>query len=246
MRCLIVSDIHSNLEAFEAVLSHAGAVDSIWCLGDLVGYGPDPNACVELLRSRPHLCVAGNHDWAALGKLDLADFNADAREACLWTRKRLTADNLAFLRALPKALPEPVHEHFWLAHGSPCHPIWEYILDERSATTAFRCFEATFCFHGHTHLPLLIRLTNQEGSGRLVWSPPTEELHNLGPERMLINPGSVGQPRDGNPQASYMLLDTGALTVTHRRVAYEYWRTQDKMLESKLPARLAMRLAHGL
>jgi len=246
MRCLIVSDIHGNLEAFEAVLNHAGPVDSIWCLGDLVGYGPDPNACVELLRSRPHLCIAGNHDWSALGRLDLAEFNPDAREASLWTRKQLTPDNLAFLEALPKELPEPAQEHFWLAHGSPCHPIWEYILDDRTATDAFGCFQATFCFHGHTHVPILIRLANQQGSERLAWSQPPEEPHTLGPGRMLINPGSVGQPRDGNRQASYMLLDPEALTVEHRRVDYEYWLTQDKMLEHKLPPRLAMRLAYGL
>jgi diadenosine tetraphosphatase ApaH/serine/threonine PP2A family protein phosphatase len=246
MRLLIVSDIHSNLEAFEAVLIHAGAVDRIWCLGDLVGYGPDPNACVELLRSKPHLCVAGNHDWAALGKLDLADFNADARDASVWTRKRLTADNLAYLRALPEQLPKPDSQPFWLVHGSPCQPIWEYILDERSATDAFGCFGAESCFHGHTHLPILIRLVDHEGVERLVWSQPSGEAHKLGPERMLVNPGSVGQPRDGNPKASYMILDTEALTVEHRRVAYEVWRTQDKMLDYKLPTRLAMRLAQGL
>jgi predicted phosphodiesterase len=246
MRCLIVSDIHSNLEAFEAVLDHAGPVDSVWCLGDLVGYGPDPNACVELLRARPHLCIAGNHDWAALGRLGLAEFNADARQASLWTRKQLTPDNLAFLEALPKELPEPAQEHFWLAHGSPCHPIWEYILAEWSASAAFGCFDTTFCFHGHTHLPLLIRVASQEGSERLVWSQPAGELYSLGQERMLINPGSVGQPRDGNPRASYMLLDPDALTLEHRRVEYEVWRTQEKMLEYKLPPRLAMRLAHGL
>jgi predicted phosphodiesterase len=246
MRCLIVSDIHSNLEAFEAVLDHAGPVDLIWCLGDIVGYGPDPNGCVDLLRSRPSLCIAGNHDWAALGKLDPADFNPDARAASLWTGKQLTPDHRAFLEALPNELPVPDYGCFWLAHGSPCNPIWEYILDERSAWDAFGCFETTYCLHGHTHLPLLIRLAKREGSERLAWSQPAGESHNLGPERMLINPGSVGQPRDGNPRASYMLLDPDALTVEHRRVEYEIWRTQEKMLEYKLPHRLAMRLAHGL
>ena len=104
MRCLVLSDIHSNLEAFQAVLDDAGPVDEVWCLGDVVGYGPDPNACVDLLRSMPHLCIAGNHDWATLGKLDLRDFNPDAREANLWNRQQLTPENLAYLDALPETL----------------------------------------------------------------------------------------------------------------------------------------------
>lgn len=245
MRCLVVSDIHSNLEALEAVLSHAGPVDSIWCLGDVVGYGPDPNACVELLRSASHLCVAGNHDWAALGKLDLAEFNADARDAAIWTQKQLTPDNLAFLEALPKELPAPAMERFWLVHGSPCHPIWEYILDARSAIAAFGGYETAFCFHGHTHVPILIRQAAQKGRDRVIWSQPSREPYTLGPERMLINPGSVGQPRDGNPQAAYLLLDPETLVVEYRRVDYPYRRTQDKMLERGLPARLATRLAYG-
>jgi diadenosine tetraphosphatase ApaH/serine/threonine PP2A family protein phosphatase len=246
MRCLIVSDIHSNLEAFRAVLDHAGPVDSIWCLGDVVGYGPDPNACVELLRSYPHLCIAGNHDWAALGKLDLAEFNPDAREASLWTRERLTPANRAFLEALPNELPVPDYGCFCLVHGSPCDPIWEYILDERSASDAFGCLETTYCFHGHTHLPLLIRLVSTGGLERLAWSQPTEEAYHLRPEPTLINPGAVGQPRDGNPRASYVLLDPTALTVEYRRVEYDVRRTHDKMLELNLPPRLAKRLAHGL
>jgi predicted phosphodiesterase len=246
MRCLVVSDIHSNLEAFEAVLSDAGSVDELWCLGDLVGYGPDPNACVALLQSKPHICIAGNHDWAALGRLDLAEFNADARAAALWTRKQLTPSSLAFLEALPQELPEPLHERFWLAHGSPCHPIWEYILDARSATAAFGCFDAGYCFHGHTHVPILIRQAGNRGRDRLVWVQPSEDLHKLGPERVLVNPGSVGQPRDGNPQASYMLLDLEALTLELRRVDYPYGRTQAKMRDCGLPGRLATRLAYGL
>jgi len=245
MRCLVVSDIHSNLEAFEVVLSHAGPVDCTWCLGDIVGYGPDPNACVELLRSTPHLCVAGNHDWAALGKLDLAEFNSDARDAAIWTQKQLTPDNLAFLEALPKELPEPALARFWLVHGSPCHPIWEYILDARSALAAFATLDAAFCLHGHTHVPILVRQAAQKGRDRVIWSQPSREPCTLGPERMLINPGSVGQPRDGNNQAAYLLLDLETLVVEYRRVGYPYRRTQDKILERGLPARLATRLAYG-
>ena len=246
MRCLVISDIHSNLEAFEAVLSHAGPVDCTWCLGDLVGYGPDPNACVDLLRSRAHLCVAGNHDWAALGKLDLAEFNVDAWSAAVWTQDNLTPENRAFLEALPKELPGPAPETFWLVHGSPCHPIWEYILDERSAVAAFRCADAAYCLHGHTHVPIVIRQAAQKGRERVTWAQPSGEPIALGPERMLINPGSVGQPRDGDNRASYLILDADALLIEHRRVEYPYQRTQSKMLSRGLPPRLATRLAFGL
>lgn len=246
MRCMVVSDIHGNLEAFEAVLSHAGPVDFIWCLGDLVGYGPDPNACVEILRSKPHFCVAGNHDWAALGRLDLAEFNSDARVAALWTQEQLTPENRSFLEELPKELSVPDLDRFLLVHGSPCHPIWEYILDERSAAAAFRCSDVDFCFHGHTHSPILIRLAAQKGRDRIVWSHPSEAPFTLGPERMLINPGSVGQPRDGNDQAGYLLVDSESLVIEHRRASYPHRRTQEKMLKHGLPARLAARLAYGL
>ncbi|HNS52480.1 MAG TPA: metallophosphoesterase family protein [Anaerolineae bacterium] len=246
MRCLVVSDIHSNLEAFEAVLSHAGPVDCTWCLGDLVGYGPDPNACVDLLRSRTHLCVAGNHDWAALGKLDLTEFNADARLAAAWTQDLLTPANRAFLEALPKDLPWPDTGRFGLVHGSPCHPIWEYILDERSAVAAFRCGGAAYCLHGHTHVPVLISLVAQKGRDRVTWAQPPGAPCSLGPERMLINPGSVGQPRDGDNRASYLILDPDALLIEHRRVEYPYEQTQRKMLNRGLPPRLATRLAFGL
>ena len=246
MRCLVVSDIHSNLEAFEAVLAHAGPTDCVWFLGDIVGYGPDPNGCIDLLRSWPHVCVAGNHDWAALGRLDLEEFNVEARLASVWTRERLTPDNVKFLEALPEVLPEPLLGRFWLVHGSPCNPIWEYILDTHAAAAAFGCFQSAVCFHGHTHVPLLIRQQEQKASRRVAWSQPTEGVSRLGPERMLINPGSVGQPRDGNRQASYLLLDAETLTVEHRRVDYPYKRTGDKMRERGLPPRLAARLAHGL
>jgi diadenosine tetraphosphatase ApaH/serine/threonine PP2A family protein phosphatase len=240
MRCLVLSDIHSNLEALQAVLDDAGPVDSTWCLGDVVGYGPDPNRCVELLRSRPHLCVAGNHDWATLGKLDLEEFNPDARKANEWNRGQLTADNLAFLEALPELL---VEDRFTLAHGSPCHPIWEYVLYTSSAQTAFGCFGTPFGFVGHTHTPVVFRLADS-GEQCHAFLPPDRPLH-LGPDRVLVNPGGVGQPRDGDPRASYMILDLDALTVEHRRVEYPYRATQRKMARHGLPVRLAQRLAFG-
>jgi predicted phosphodiesterase len=243
MRCLVLSDIHSNLEAFEAVVKDAGPVDQVWCLGDVVGYGPDPNACVELLRSTPHLCVAGNHDWATLGKLDLQDFNPDARDANLWNRQQLTPDNLAYLEALPEVL---VEGEFTLAHGSPRHPIWEYIIYASTARTSFDHFDTRFCLVGHTHTPVIFRLNEANGGDRCeTLLPALNRPMKLGPERLIVNPGSVGQPRDGNPAASYALLDTEAATLEHRRVAYPIEETQAKMMEHDLPLRLVLRLGYG-
>jgi len=243
MHCLLLSDIHSNLEAFEAVLADAGPVDEVWCLGDVVGYGPDPNACVELLRSLPHLCIAGNHDWATLGRLDLREFNPDARQANLWNRKQLTPANLAYLEALPEML---VQGPFTLVHGSPRHPIWEYIIYPSTALANFRHYETPYCLVGHTHTPVIFRLTNDQGrEGCETLSLPSNGLLRLGPERLIINPGSVGQPRDGDPQASYALLDTETLVLEYRRIPYPVEKTQAKMMEHDLPLRLAVRLGYG-
>jgi predicted phosphodiesterase len=243
MRCLVLSDIHSNLEAFEAVVDDAGPVDQVWCLGDVVGYGPDPNACVELLRSLPHRCVAGNHDWATLGKLDLNDFNPDARDANLWNRQQLTPDNLAFLEALPEVL---VKGEFTLTHGSPRHPIWEYIIYASTARINFSHFNTRFCLVGHTHAPVSFRLHNVDGEETCEAVPPVlDGPIKLEAERLIINPGSVGQPRDGNPAASYAILDGDALTLEYRRVAYPIEKTQAKMIEHDLPLRLVLRLGYG-
>jgi predicted phosphodiesterase len=243
MRCLVLSDIHSNLEAFQAVVEDAGPVDQVWCLGDVVGYGPDPNACVELLRTLPHRCVAGNHDWATLGKLDLNDFNPDARDANLWNRRQLTPDNLAFLEALPEVV---VEGEFTLTHGSPRHPIWEYIIYASTARINFDHFKTRFCLVGHTHTPVIFRLRNVHGEEICEAIPPAANgPTKLGAERLIVNPGSVGQPRDGNPEASYAILDRDALTLEHRRVAYPIELTQAKMMENDLPLRLVLRLGYG-
>src|SRR5579864_9840272 len=151
MRVLIISDIHANLAAFETVLADAkGAWDYVWCLGDVVGYGPDPNECVELLRTLPNLCLAGNHDWAALGRLDIRTFNADARKAVHWTQEILKPENIAYLDALPTTF---VLGPYTLAHGSPREPVWEYILDPLIAALNFPHFETPYCLVGHTHTP---------------------------------------------------------------------------------------------
>jgi predicted phosphodiesterase len=243
MRCLVLSDIHSNLEAFEAVLDDAGPVEQVWCLGDVVGYGPDPNGCIDLLKSLPHVCIAGNHDWATLGKLDLRDFNPDAREANLWNRQQLTPANLAYLEALPQTL---VQGQFTLIHGSPRHPIWEYVLYASTAQINFEYFNTPFCFVGHTHAPVIFGLYNMDGTQRCeALVPPINDPIGLGPERLILNPGSVGQPRDGDPRASYVLLDPEALTVEYRRVVYPVEKTQAKMMEHDIPLRLVLRLGYG-
>ncbi len=243
MRCLVLSDIHSNLEALKPCCNDAGPVDQVWCLGDVVGYGPDPNGCVERLRSLPHLCIAGNHDWATLGKLDLADFNPDAREANLWNRKQLTPDNLDYLEARPEKL---VEGQFTLSHGSPRHPIWEYIIYTSTARANFDFFDTQICLVGHTHTPVLFRLDVQDDEEMCEPLPPSVgEPVELGSGRYIINPGSVGQPRDGDPRASYAILDTEELTVEHRRVAYPVEKTQGMMMENDLPLRLVLRLGYG-
>jgi diadenosine tetraphosphatase ApaH/serine/threonine PP2A family protein phosphatase len=247
MRYLIISDIHSNLAAFEAVLADAGSFDKVWCLGDVVGYGPDPNECVERLRDLPDVCVVGNHDWAALGKMDTEDFNPDARKACHWTGKQLSPSNLAYLETLPRSL---IEEGFTLVHGSPRQPIWEYILDSSVARANFKHFDTRFCFVGHTHVPIIYR-HHPENPNRIC-DPVIPSLNDplvLGEERLIINPGSVGQPRDGDPRASYAILDSDRkqsdLTLEYRRVPYPIETTQARMVEKGLPVRLIMRLAFG-
>lgn len=243
MRYLIISDIHSNLAAFEAVLADAGSFDKVWCLGDMVGYGPDPNECVERLRDLPHICVAGNHDWATLGKLDIKDFNPDAQKACLWTREQLSPSNWRYLEALPENL---IEEGFTLVHGSPRYPIWEYILSLSIAEANFEYFDTRFCFIGHTHVPIIYRHHPQNPNrtcDALMPSPDARLV--LGENRLIINPGSVGQPRDGDPRASYAILDSDELTLEYRRISYPIEETQARMMKMGLPVRLIMRLAYG-
>jgi predicted phosphodiesterase len=243
MRCLVLSDIHSNLEAFQAVLKDAEPIDEIWCLGDVVGYGPDPNACVELLQTMPHQAIAGNHDWATVGKLDLRDFNPDARDANLWNRQQLAPDNLAYLEALPETL---VDGQFTLAHGSPRHPIWEYIIYCSTAVSNASSFETPYCFVGHTHTPTIFYVDQlDDENGCEQRDPMIGKPISLESQRLIINPGSVGQPRDGDPRASYMILDRNELTIEHRRVEYPVEATQAKMMEHDLPMRLVLRLGYG-
>lgn len=241
MRVLVISDIHANLTAFEAVLEDAkGKWDKIWCLGDVIGYGPDPNECVSLLREHPHITLVGNHDWASLGKLDISTFNKDAKTAIEWTRAQLTDRHHDYLNEQD---PMVVIDGFTLAHGSPRQPIWEYITDSFIAWENFDHFETTYCLVGHTHHPIVFEHDNEYGS--LSRKPDYAHSLTLGGKRMLINPGSVGQPRDSDPRAAYALLDLETLTWQHCRVPYNIASVQARMARRGLPPRLVARLQFG-
>jgi len=241
VRYLIISDIHANLVALEAVLADAPDFTEIWCLGDLVGYGPNPNECIERIQEHLHVCLAGNHDWAVLGKLDLRNFNTDARNANTWTRSELTSESRMYLSKLPTHME---HEGFYLAHASPREPVWEYILDASIAYTNFSHFSTLVCLVGHTHVAIAFELDEQRQRCETIISPLSTPLE-LGPNRMIINPGSVGQPRDGDPRASYALLDAENMTWEFHRVAYPIEITQERMRARGLPRRLIERLEMG-
>jgi len=243
MRILIISDIHANDTAFEAVLKHSqGEWDFVWCLGDVVGYGPDPNECVERLKTLPQLCLAGNHDWAALNRLDVKTFNPDARRAVEWTQETLTTENTEFLEHLPVTF---VIGDYTLVHASPREPIWEYILEPSVAALNFPHFETPYCFVGHTHQPVIYTMDEHESKAQS--SPPRyNQSHAPNGQRQIINPGSIGQPRDQNPDAAYGILDLTSDVFEHRRIPYDIRAVQRRMLDYNLPERLITRLEHGL
>jgi diadenosine tetraphosphatase ApaH/serine/threonine PP2A family protein phosphatase len=241
VRYLILSDIHANLVALEAVLADAPAFDKIWCLGDLVGYGPSPNECVERIQDFSHLSLAGNHDWAALGKLDLNNFNTDARVANAWTQAELKPAVREYLNELPTSVEE---EGFFMAHASPREPVWEYILDAKVAYANFAHFSAPACLVGHTHIPLIFLLDESHERCETLFPPFSEPLV-FNQQRLIINPGSVGQPRDGDPRASYALFDVSRMTWEFRRVAYPVAIVQERMRARGLPRRLVDRLEIG-
>jgi diadenosine tetraphosphatase ApaH/serine/threonine PP2A family protein phosphatase len=243
MRILIISDIHANFTAFETVLKDAeGEWDFVWCLGDVVGYGPDPNECVEKLKTMPHLCLAGNHDWAALGRLDVRTFNPDARRAVEWTQETLTPENTKFLEALPVTF---VIGDYTLVHASPREPVWEYILEPLIAALNFPHFETPYCFVGHTHQPVIYTMVDENGDTHSA-SPQYRQPHNLNGKRQIINPGSIGQPRDQNPDSAYGILDMATGIFEHRRIPYDIKSVQARMRDYKMPDRLITRLEHGL
>ncbi|MFQ5578883.1 MAG: metallophosphoesterase family protein, partial [Anaerolineae bacterium] len=245
MRYLVISDIHANLPAFDAVLADAnGQYDRMWCLGDVVGYGPHPNECIDRLNEYDHLCIAGNHDWATLDKLDVEEFNTNARFAALWTRDRLTAANKDYLDGLPLHLLK--EEVFTLVHGSPRHPIWEYILYPKIAQVNFEHFETTYCLVGHTHSPMVFaQAADPNAMCEAIIPEPDLHRQKLNTRRLIINPGSVGQPRDGDARAAYGLLDTATMEFTIKRVAYPIADVQEVMKDYSFPPKLWNRLAFG-
>lgn len=235
MRILVVADVHSNLEAFQAVIAAAGDFDSVWCLGDIVGYGPDPSACIRLLHSCPHLAVAGNHDIAAAAGTGLEEFNPYAAAAARWTAGRLTAEEKVWLLGQPQVMEEG---DFTLVHGSLRAPLWDYLFAEPEAAAQLAAQRTAYSLVGHTHVPVLFT----EGG---MLRPKDGETVALGGGRFVANPGSVGQPRDGDARAAYAVIDTRAGQLTFHRVAYDYALTQAKMKAAGLPALLAERLALG-
>lgn len=241
MRVLIISDIHANRVALETVLADASnTYEAVWCLGDLVGYGPDPNECVALVRSLPNLtCLTGNHDKAAINEIDITAFNLDARLAIGWTQQTLTPETRAYLISRPEKV---LHDHFTLVHASPRQPVWEYILDRHTAKLNFDHFSSPYCIVGHTHIPIMYIDTDDEV---VEVRPNYDEILAFDAERLIINPGSVGQPRDSNPDAAYALLDTDTAHWEYRRVPYDIGETQRRMQSHGLPARLVARLAKG-
>jgi len=241
MRVLIISDIHANLTALEAVLGAAGDFDATWCLGDVVGYGPDPSECVSRIRSLPNLtCLLGNHDAAVIDEIDITSFNLEARISVRWTQSVISNASLDFLRDLPGKVEV---EGQTLAHGSPRHPTWEYLLDTPTIAENFGHFDTPYCFVGHTHLPMICQLDgDHQLPDHIV--PETFQPLQLTP-RAIINPGSVGQPRDRNPLAAYAILDSETHILEYRRVAYDIEAVQNRMFAANLPRRHIHRLEIG-
>lgn len=242
MRILVLSDIHANYTALEAVLKDAGKVEAVWCLGDLVGYGPDPNLVVEILREQPNLiCLKGNHDAAVSSDMDIEAFNGDARVSLNWQKRVLTADNMEFLRSLPSMA---IQGDVTLAHGSPRDPLWEYILNTFVARVNFEFFETPLCFVGHSHIQSAYFLDRERHRVRPVIIRPGEAVP-LYEGKWILNPGSVGQPRDRDPRAAYAIFDSEAHTWETRRVVYDIAEVQERIRKLGLPIKHALRLTEG-
>ena len=242
MRIAILSDIHANYHALQTVLATVEheQVDEVWCLGDTVGYGPRPNRCCAVVADRAGLCLAGNHDLAVAGALPIDDFNGDAAAAARWTQSVLEPDARAFLEQLEPTATRPGVE---LYHGSPVDPVWDYVLSEAAAFLSFRMTKAPLVLVGHSHVALAL---SWDGSGLGGGVAHEGAEVDLGATRWLLNPGSVGQPRGGDPRAAWLLIDDEARRATFRRTPYPIEQTQEEIRERGLPEALAERLAHGV
>jgi len=263
MRIAIIADVHANLVALEAVLRHAeaqGATDELWCLGDIVGYGPQPRECASRLREAGATTVAGNHDRAATGMMDTEEFNPDAAMAALWTQAQLPKDDAAFLDALPEVTyvspgqrPQPASggagasgAEFTLVHGTLRSPIWEYLHSHEAALAHLERQETPFSLVGHTHVPMLVVQGQEYPQGcEMSYLEDGARFRITRERKLVINPGGVGQPRDGDPRAAYAVYDTDSETVTLHRLEYDIAATQKLMEEEGLPRWLVQRLAVG-
>ena len=233
MRCAIIADIHANLEALTAVLvdvKERGDVEEIWCLGDIVGYGPDPHDCIELLRRTNHICVAGNHDLAAAGQIDTTEFNPDAVAVSEWTAEQLTSRDVSYIKSLPRVINK---EDCTLVHGSPREPIWEYVLSISGARENFAYFKAQFCLLAHTHVPAAFSYDEGGFCSFRQFNPEKALVPDKA--RLIVNPGAVGQPRDGDPRASYAIYDSDKKKFWLYRVAYDVTATQARMWRKGCP-----------
>jgi diadenosine tetraphosphatase ApaH/serine/threonine PP2A family protein phosphatase len=245
MKILVISDVHANLVALETVLKETSDIefDDIWSLGDVVGYGPRPCESVDLIREiAPNVSIIGNHDWAAIGRLDLNDFNPVAKYASYWTTMKLGIHHLQYLESLPNRM---IEDDWTIVHGSPQHPVWEYVYNARIAAINFGFYDTRICFIGHTHIQLYI--TESAAHDNIQPRQPRDnEVIDVSTERIMINPGSVGQPRDGDPRAGCAIFDTNEMTVTFRRIPYDIKLTQQQMRNEGLPESLVMRLSMGV
>jgi predicted phosphodiesterase len=242
MRVAVISDIHANLAALEVVLAavDADAPDELWCLGDLVGYGPRPNECCEAVEARADVCLGGNHDLAVRGSLDLGEFSPDAAAAASWTSYVLSPAARAYLDSLE---PEGERAGVPLFHGSARDPVWEYVLSDEAAAVTIELAGAPLVLVGHSHVALQVALRDGVLAGGVAPAGTEVELDG---GSVLLNPGSVGQPRDGDPRAAYLLLDLEARRASFRRLDYDIERTQAEMRAEALPDVLVTRLAAGL
>ena len=242
MRIALLSDVHGNLPAFQAVVADIDStgVDEVWCLGDLVGYGAQPDGCVELARERCDLCLAGNHDLVVTGDLDIADFSSSAAAAARWTQLNIGEEALLFLRGLR---PTEAGREIGLYHASPRDPVWEYVLSTWQADECMDLMEPRVGAVGHSHVALWFR---RKDEGEVEGAPAAGgETRDLGEGQWLLNPGGVGQPRDGDPRAAWLLLDTEGWTATWRRVEYPIDEAARAIEQAGLPSVLAERLYTG-
>jgi len=241
MRYAILSDVHGNLEAFQAVLKDLSQekIDQDFFLGDIVGYGADPNQCIEILQERTPLVVAGNHDWATVGLTDFSYFNPVAKAAIEWTAREIKVNQQEFLKNLPLI---QIQNNLTLVHATPYQPAaWNYIFSLQEASLSFHYYDQQICFIGHSHTPIAFA---QNGEGKTHILPDTtftlKDSH-----RYIINVGSVGQPRDGDPRAAYGIYNPDDSLFILKRISYDIEGAQKKIIEAGLPHFLALRLALG-